>query len=50
MPVRPILKMGEPLLLQEAELVPPELISTPTIQDIVQDLLDTMHAASGELT
>lgn len=47
MPVRPILKMGEPLLLQEAELVPPELISTPTIQDIVQDLLDTMHAASG---
>ena len=47
MPIRPILKMGDPLLLQEAQPVPPKLISTPEIQDIIQDLFDTMHAASG---
>ena len=47
MPIKPILKMGEPLLLQEAQLVPPKLISTPEIQDIIQDLFDTMHAAAG---
>jgi peptide deformylase len=39
--------MGDPLLLQEAQLVPPKLISTPEIQDIIQDLFDTMHAAGG---
>lgn len=47
MPIRSILKMGEPLLLREAQLVPPKLISTPEIQDIIQDLFDTMHAAGG---
>lgn len=47
MPIKPILKMGDPLLLQEAQLVPPKLISTPKIQDIIQDLFDTMHAAGG---
>ena len=47
MPIKPILKMGDPLLLQEAQLIPPKLISTPEIQDIMQDLFDTMHAAAG---
>lgn len=47
MPIRPILKMGDPLLLQEAQPVPPKLISAPEIQDIMQDLFDTMHAAGG---
>ena len=47
MPIRPILKMGDPLLLQEAQPVPPKLISAPEIQDIKQDLFDTMHAAGG---
>jgi peptide deformylase len=47
MPIKPILKMGDPLLLQVADLVSPEMITTPKIQDIVQDLLDTMHAANG---
>ena len=47
MPIRPILKMGDPLLLQEAQPVPPKLISAPEIQDIIQDLFDTMHAAGG---
>jgi peptide deformylase len=39
--------MGDPLLLQEAQPVPPKLISAPEIQDIKQDLFDTMHAAGG---
>jgi peptide deformylase len=39
--------MGDPLLLQEAQPVPPKLISAPEIQDIMQDLFDTMHAAGG---
>jgi len=47
MPIKPILKMGDPLLLQVADLVNPEMINTPKIQDIIQDLLDTMYAANG---
>ena len=47
MTVRSILKMGEPLLLQEAALVPVEKISSPEIQNIIQDMLDTMKAANG---
>jgi peptide deformylase len=47
MPIKPILKMGDPLLLQVADLVTPQMITTPQIQDIIQDLLDTMHAANG---
>ena len=47
MPVKPILKMGDPLLFEVADLVSPHMITTPKIQDIIQDLLDTMHAANG---
>jgi peptide deformylase len=47
MPVKPILKMGDPLLLEVADLVSPQMITTPKIQDVIQDLLDTMHAANG---
>jgi len=47
MAIRNILKMGEPLLLQEASLVSPSLIATDEIQSIIQDLLDTMTAAHG---
>ena len=47
MTVRSILKMGEPLLLQETALVPVEKISSPEIQNIIQDMLDTMKAANG---
>jgi peptide deformylase len=42
-----ILKMGEPLLLQVAALVPVEKITSPEIQQIIQDMLDTMQAANG---
>lgn len=47
MAIRTILKMGEPLLLQEASLVSPTSIPTSEIQSIIQDLLDTMTAANG---
>ena len=47
MTVRSILKMGEPLLLQETALVPVEKISSSEIQNIIQDMLDTMKAANG---
>jgi len=47
MAIRPILKMGEPLLLQTAIQVPPEAIASNEIQDIIQDLLDTMKDANG---
>ena len=47
MTIKPILKMGEPLLLQQAIQVPPETITSPEIQGIVQDLLDTMKDANG---
>jgi len=47
MAIRPILKMGEPLLLQTALQVPPESIASSEIQAIIQDLLDTMKDANG---
>jgi peptide deformylase len=47
MAIRPILKMGEPLLLQTALQVPPEAIASSEIQAIIQDLLDTMKDANG---
>ena len=47
MAIRPILKMGEPLLLQESTLVPIEKIRSDEIQNIILDMLDTMHATNG---
>jgi len=47
MAIRPILKMGEPLLLQTAIQVPPEAIASNEIQEMIQDLLDTMKDANG---
>jgi peptide deformylase len=47
MAIRPILKMGEPLLLQTAIQVPPEAIASREIQEMIQDLLDTMKDANG---
>jgi peptide deformylase len=45
MAVRPVLKMGDPLLLQVAEKV--EQFNTPELQALVDDLLDTMKAEKG---
>jgi len=47
MAIRPILKMGEPILLQTAIQVPPEAIASREIQEMIQDLLDTMKDANG---
>ncbi len=47
MSVRKILKMGEPLLLQVAQPVPAEKIGSLEIQSLIQDLIETMHAANG---
>jgi peptide deformylase len=47
MAIRPILKMGEPLLLQTAIQVSPEAIASSEIQEMIQDLLDTMKDANG---
>lgn len=45
MAVRPVLKMGEPLLLQKA--VPVERFDTPELHALIQDMHDTMQAMDG---
>ncbi|MDO5625940.1 MAG: peptide deformylase [Pseudomonadota bacterium] len=45
MAIRDILKMGDTRLLRVAEAVP--AFDTPALHALVQDLSDTMHAASG---
>lgn len=45
MAVRPVLKMGHPLLLQVAR--PVETFDTPTLAQLLQDLFDTMAAEGG---
>jgi peptide deformylase len=45
MPVRPVLRMGEPLLLRQAE--PVAAFDTPELHALVQDMHDTMKAKSG---
>jgi peptide deformylase len=45
MPARPILRIGHPLLLQSAQAVTE--FNTPTLDALVQDMLDSMAAAEG---
>ncbi|MGC4030083.1 MAG: peptide deformylase [Steroidobacteraceae bacterium] len=45
MAVRPILKMGDPLLLQRAAEVPDP--RAPWVRELLADMLDTMRAANG---
>jgi len=45
MAVRPILRMGEPLLLQRAAEVPDP--RAPWVRELLADMHDTMHAANG---
>ena len=45
MAVRPVLKMGDPLLLQVAKDI--EYFNTPELQALITDLLDTMQALQG---
>lgn len=45
MPIRDILRMGDPRLLQVADKV--TAFDTPELHDLVADLTDTMHANAG---
>jgi peptide deformylase len=45
MAVRPVLKMGDPLLLKVAE--PVTAFDTPELQALLDDMLDTMKVLSG---
>ncbi len=45
MAVRPVLKMGDPLLFKMAE--PVAVFDTPELQALITDMLDTMKALSG---
>jgi len=45
MPVRTILRMGDPRLLEIAD--PVEAFGTPALMALIDDLFDTMHASGG---
>jgi len=45
MPIRPVLRMGDPLLLQKA--TPVERFDTPELHALIQDMWDTMEAMDG---
>ena len=47
MTVRPILSIGHPTLRVPATAVPREEIATPAIQNLIDDLIDTMRHANG---
>ena len=45
MAVRPVLRMGDPLLLQPSQ--PVTEFNTPELDALIADMFDTMHAQSG---
>ena len=45
MSVREIIKMGDPRLLRQAELI--TAFNTPELHVLIADMFDTMHAANG---
>lgn len=45
MSIRPVLKMGDPRLLEVARKV--EKLGTPELDDLIQDMHDTMEALNG---
>ncbi|MCB4811669.1 peptide deformylase [Methylovorus menthalis] len=45
MPIRPVLRMGDPLLLQKA--APVTAFDTPELQALIQDMEDTMAHMNG---
>jgi peptide deformylase len=47
MPVRPIVRLGHPALRTRARAVLPDQIGDPEIQSLIDDLVETMHAAHG---
>ena len=47
MTVREILKMGDPRLLRVAPPVPREQLGSPALQQLIDDMFETMHHANG---
>ena len=47
MTVRLILHVGNPLLRERSREVEPDELATPQMQQLIDDLIDTMHAADG---
>lgn len=47
MAVRPILTVGHPLLRERSREVGPEELAGPEMQQLIDDLIDTMRAANG---
>ena len=47
MAVREILQIGHPVLRQAAREVTPDELASPEVQQLVDDLVDTMHDADG---
>jgi len=45
--VREILHVGHPLLREVSREVSPDELASPTTQGLIDDLIDTMHAANG---
>jgi peptide deformylase len=45
--IRKIAQMGEPVLRRKADLVDPNEISSPFIQTLIEDMIETMHDADG---
>ena len=45
MPIKPVLRMGEPVLLQRAATV--EQFDTPELHVLIRDMEDTMEAMNG---
>ena len=45
MAIRPVLKMGDPMLLQVAQ--PVERFDTPELRELLQDMKDTMASLNG---
>lgn len=47
MAIREILTVGDPVLRRRADEVPVDKIASPEVQRLIDDLIDTMHAADG---
>ena len=47
MTVREILHVGNPLLREVSREVTPDELASPEVQQLIDDLVDTMHAANG---
>ena len=45
MPIRPVLRMGHPVLLQQAQAI--DEFDTPGLHALIQDMQDTMQSKSG---